>query len=39
VKRKTEWRPVAVRIGRLMLGWEDVRADLEKMKIQNWNKV
>jgi hypothetical protein len=39
VKRKTEWRPVAIRIGRLMLRWEDdVRADLGKM-IQNWNKV
>jgi len=31
VKRKTEWRPFAVRIAALMLGWEDdVRADLGK---------
>jgi hypothetical protein len=40
VKRKTEWRPFAVRTGTLMLRWEDDgRADLGKMKIQNWNKV
>ena len=41
VKRVTEWRPIAVRrIGRPRLRWEDdVRAGLEKMKIQNWSKM
>jgi hypothetical protein len=41
VKRITEWRPIAVRrIGRPRLRWEDdVRADLEKMRIQNWSKM
>jgi hypothetical protein len=24
VKRKTEWRPFAVRIATLMLGWEEI---------------
>jgi hypothetical protein len=38
VKRITEQRPIAVRrIGRPRCRWEDdVRANLEKMKIQNW---
>jgi hypothetical protein len=40
VKRKTEWRPIVVRIGTLMLRWEDDgRADLGKMKIQDWITV
>ena len=40
-KRKIEWRPIAVtRIGRPGLRWgDDVRADLGKMKIQNWSKM
>ena len=38
VKRVTERRPIALRrIGRPRGGWEDdVRANLEKMKIQKW---
>lgn len=38
VKRITEQSPIAVgKIGRLRCRWEgDVRANLEKMKIQNW---
>jgi hypothetical protein len=41
LKRVTEWRPPEVRmIGRLQSRWEDyVRADLGKMKIQNWSKM
>lgn len=41
VKRITEWRPIAVRsIGRPRWRWEDdVRANIEKMKIQNWGKM
>jgi hypothetical protein len=41
VKRITEWRTVAVRrIGRQGSRWEgDIRADLRKMKIQNWSKM
>jgi len=36
-----EWQPVALRrIGRPSVRWEgDVRADLGKMKIQNWCKM
>ena len=39
--RKTQWRPTAVRrIGTPQLRREkDVRADLGKMKIKNWNKM
>jgi myosin heavy subunit len=41
VKRLTEWRPTTVgRIGRSRLRCEDgVRANLEKMKIQNWSEM
>jgi hypothetical protein len=41
VKRIIEWRPIAVRrMSRPRLRWEnDVRADLGKMKIQNWSKI
>jgi hypothetical protein len=41
MKRITEWRPPEVRmIGRLQSRWGDyVRADLGKIKIQNWNKI
>jgi hypothetical protein len=41
VKRIIEWRPIAVRrIGRPRLTWEDdFRADLGKMKIENWSKM
>ena len=41
VKRITEWRTVAVRrIGRQGSRWEDdIRADLGKIKIQNWSKM
>lgn len=36
----TDWRPTSVRVARQRLRWEDdVRADLEKMKIQNWSKM
>jgi len=36
-----EWRPTAGRkIDRQRLSWEDdVRADLGRMKIQNWSKM
>jgi hypothetical protein len=41
VKRRGEWRPIAVRrIGRRRLRWEDcVREDLGKIKIQYWTKM
>jgi hypothetical protein len=40
VKRITKRRPTAVRkIGRLRLGWKDVREDLGQMKTQNWSKM
>ena len=41
VKIITERRPTTVRkFGRARLGWEDhVRADLGKMKAQNWSKM
>ena len=41
VKRITEWRPIAVRrIGRPTWRWEDdVKANIEKMKILNWGKM
>jgi hypothetical protein len=40
LKRIIEWRPNAVRIGRLRLRWEGgVREDLGRMKIQDWSKV
>jgi hypothetical protein len=41
VKRITEWRTIAVRmIGRQRSRWEDdIRADLEKMKVQNWSRM
>ena len=41
VKRKTEWKPIAVRrIGRPRLRWDDdVKADMGKMKIQHWSKM
>ena len=37
----TEWRPTAGRkIDRQRLRWEDdVRADLGRMKIQDWSKM
>jgi hypothetical protein len=37
----TEWRPTAGRkIDRQRLRWEDdVRADLGRMKFQNWSKM
>jgi hypothetical protein len=37
----TEWQPIEVRrSGRPIVRWEgDVRADMEKMKIQNWCKM
>jgi hypothetical protein len=32
--------PIAVRIGRLLLRWEDdIRSNLGKIKIKNWSKV
>jgi len=38
VKRIKEWRPTAVR--RLRFRWEGhVRADLGKIKTQNWSKM
>jgi hypothetical protein len=41
VNRITEWRTIAVsRVGREGSRWEDdIRADLGKMKIQNWSKM
>jgi hypothetical protein len=41
VKRITEWRPTTERrIGRPWLKWEDdVTADLEISKMQNWSKM
>jgi hypothetical protein len=41
VKRVTDWRPIAViRFGRPRLrSGEDIRADIGKMKIQNWSKM
>jgi hypothetical protein len=41
VKRRTEWRTIAVRrIGTPRLRWEDdIREDLGKMKVQNWSKM
>jgi len=41
VKRITEWRPIAVGgIGRRRLKGEGyVRADMGKIKIQNWSKM
>jgi hypothetical protein len=41
VRTITQWRRIAVRrIGRPSLKWEDnFRADVGKMKIQNWSKV
>jgi len=41
VERIAEWRPIVVRrIGRPRLRWKgDDREDLEKMKMQNGNKI
>jgi hypothetical protein len=40
VQRITGWRNYSKWIGRPRLRWEDdIRADLEKMKIQNWSKM
>jgi hypothetical protein len=41
VERVAEWRPIAVRgVGRTRFRGESyVRADLGKIKIQNWSKM
>jgi len=40
MRRKTQWRPITVRNGTPRLRREnDVRADLGKMKIQNWGQM
>jgi len=39
VTRIYKWKPLAFRPkGRLKNRWEDVRMDLQKMKIKNWKR-